>query len=177
MQSKVSEDVLSFDSLFDLFLRHVVRVRDQPGLVQALKTLPNYTDLPTNIRDYYDYNSKVTLPPAFDSLRALTPTSTLSSQPTIASPQPVAPTFSRMTSGPTISTNQPQFGKENPVQTGVNFIVRLLLSNIVCFSSCHLAVIDSKCEYSNIDQRSELQSCSNQTTARTYQRQDRFHLQ
>ena len=86
-----------------------------------MKNLPNYSDLPASIRDYFDYNSKVTLPPAFDPLRTLTPTSNLPPQPPIASPQPQ--TFSRMTSGPAITTNPQQFGKENPVQAGVNLLL------------------------------------------------------
>lgn len=110
-----------------LSIVHSSRIREQSALLQAVKNLPNYSNLPATIRDYFDYNAKVTLPPAFDPLRTLTPTSNLPPQPPIASPQPQ--TFSRMTSGPAITTNPQQFGKENPVQAGVNL---LLLSN------CHL---------------------------------------
>ncbi|UJR38153.1 hypothetical protein I4U23_030830 [Adineta vaga] len=110
------------------------RVRDQSTFVQGLRSLPTYSDIPANIREYLEYGSKPNHPPQFDSLRTLTPTSTLP-LPITASPQPQvshspmtpANMFPRMNSGPPIN-NQQQYapgnniggglGRENPAQKG-----------------------------------------------------------
>ncbi len=69
------------------------------------------------IRDYLEYNTKPTITQTFDPLRTLTPTSNLPSQPPVAT-SPHSHIFSRMNSGPSITTNSQQFGKENPAQKG-----------------------------------------------------------
>ena len=39
------------------------RVRDQPGFVTALRTLPNYADIPASLRDFFEFNSRITTEP------------------------------------------------------------------------------------------------------------------
>lgn len=68
-----------------------------------------------------DYNTKPTISQTFDPLRTLTPTSNLPSQPPVAT-SPHSHIFSRMNSGPALTTNPQQFTKENPAQKGVYLI-------------------------------------------------------
>ncbi len=111
------------------------RIREQSALLQALRNSPTYSDIPSSIRDYLEYNSKPTISQTFDPLRTLTPTSNLPPPPPTASPQPQishSPSmFPRMNSGPPIN-NQQQYttgngsggggvGRENPSQKGVNY--------------------------------------------------------
>ncbi|CAF2797902.1 unnamed protein product [Rotaria sp. Silwood2] len=104
-----------------IFLEHCNgKIREQSAFLQALRSLPTYSELPSAIVDYLDYNSKSTISQTFDPLRTLTPTSNLSSQPVATSPH--SHMFSRMNSVPLMTTtNQQPFnpiGKENIAQKG-----------------------------------------------------------
>ncbi len=110
------------------------RIREQSALLQALRNSTTYSDIPSSIRDYLEYNSKPTISQTFDPLRTLTPTSNLPSQPVTTSPH--AHMFSRMNSSTSsITTNQQQFnpiGKESLAQKGV--CIHKITKNILIFS-------------------------------------------
>ncbi|CAF3437051.1 unnamed protein product, partial [Rotaria sp. Silwood2] len=80
-------------------------IREQSALLQALRNLPTYSELPSAITDYFEYNSKPTIPQSFDSLRTLTPPN-LPSQPVATSPH--SHMFSRMNSVPSMTTTNQQ---------------------------------------------------------------------
>ena len=114
--------------MFSIYVKSILlfRIREQPALVQALRSLPNYSELPTSIVDYLDYNSKSTTAPTLDSLRTLTTTtSNVTSQPTTTSPH--SHIFSRMNSGSSVTTNSQPFNsiaKENSSQKGVCLVFK-----------------------------------------------------
>ncbi len=84
-----------------------------------------------SIRDFLEFTSKPTISQTFDPLRTLTPTSNIPpTQP--APPSPHSHIFSRMNSGPSITNNPQQFGKENPAQKGV-CLIKKLISHLVLF--------------------------------------------
>lgn len=135
------------------------RVREQPPFVQSLRNLPTYSEIPSSIREYFEFGTRTNIQQTFDPLRTLTPTSNLP-PPTNASPQPqISPSpnmFPRMNTGPPIANPQ-QFtaanasgggvGRENPSQKVVCFpkkpIPILLLFDR--FFILLLAIIDTKC--------------------------------
>ncbi|CAF1270900.1 unnamed protein product [Adineta steineri] len=95
------------------------RIREQSALLQALRGLPTYSEIPPTIRDYLEFNTKQSISQTFDPLRTITPTSNLPSQPVATSPH--SHIFSRMNSTSTITTAPQQFnpiGKDNPAQKG-----------------------------------------------------------
>jgi hypothetical protein len=84
-----------------------------------------------SIRDFLEFTSKPTISQTFDPLRTLTPTSNIPpTQP--APPSPHSHIFSRMNSGPSITNNPQQFGKENPAQKGV-CLIKKLISHLFLF--------------------------------------------
>lgn len=100
------------------------RIREQSALVQTLRNLPSYSEIPPQITDFLEFNSRSTLPqPSFDPLRILTQTPNLPTPPVATSPHSHA--FARMNSGTTMTTSTQQFnpigaiGKENASQKGV----------------------------------------------------------
>ena len=124
------------------------RIREQSVLIQTLRGLPTYSEIPTSIRDYLEYGSKGSMPTQFDPLRTLTPTSNLPlAAPQIASPQPQIShspmnnaMFPRMNSGPPINNQQQQYapgsvgvGRENPGQKGVGDSTVDFFSSTVLF--------------------------------------------
>ena len=132
-------------------------------MVQSLRSLPTYSEIPSTIRDYLDFGSKTNIQQQFDPLRTLTPTSNLP-PPRTASPQPPINSsnmFPRMNSGPPIN-NQQQYttgnggggggvGRENPAQKGVNISTKKTRDNLnISFN--YLAIIDTECQYSYIDE-------------------------
>lgn len=129
------------------------RVREQAQVLQTIRSLPTYHEIPASIRDYLEYNNK----PAFDPLRTLTPTSNLSSQPATTSPH--SHIFGRMNSGPPGVSNvqqaappvQTQYSavKDNQAQKGVRGLTE---SHSDSMLMSVLAFVDPKCEYSNVDQ-------------------------
>jgi len=131
--------------LFFFFL--VFRIREQPALLQALRNLSTYSDIPPAIRDYFEYNSKPTITTqTFDPLRTLTPTSNLPSQPIDSNPH----SFSRMNSGPSITTNNPQqFGKENPAQKGPSLTQNANIRTLINDPSYNLVRIKQPPEHIN----------------------------
>lgn len=144
-------------------------------MVQGLRILPTYSEIPVSIREYLEYGSKAMISQSFDPLRTLTPT-TILPPPSTASPQPPishSPSlFTRMNSGPPIA-NQQQYptgngngsgggvGRENPSQRGVSRVI----VNEFLDDRFPLAFIDSKCKYSYIDERSKLSYCTSETTS------------
>jgi hypothetical protein len=163
MQTKVCLKFY-FEIKLTLFL---FRIREQLTFVQSLRSIPTYSEIPVNIREYLEYGSKTNIQQQFDPLRTLTPTSNLP-PPTTASPQPQishSPSmFPRMNSGPPI-TNQQQYttgnggggaggggvgvGRENPSQKGVNLYC---IDHFLWKIFVRLAIINSKCQYSDINE-------------------------
>lgn len=110
-------------------------MREHPAFLHGLRSLADYSEIPTSIRVYLEDESKGSMPAQFDLLRTLTPTSNVPlAAPRIASPQPQIPhpsihniLFPRMNSGPPINNQQQQqyapgnagVGRENPGQKGV----------------------------------------------------------
>jgi CCR4-NOT transcription complex subunit 1 len=121
----------------------VFRIREQPALLQALRNLPTYSDIPPTIRDYFEYNSKQT----FDPLRTLTPTSNLPSQPVDTNSQ--LHNFSRMNSGPSITTNPQQFTKENSAQKGPSLTQNANIRTLINDPSYNLVRIKQPPEHIN----------------------------
>lgn len=162
--------------------RHVYdfRIREKPDFVQSIRSLPTYGEIPLSIREYLEYGSKPTLQPSFDPLRTLTPTSTLPMGPSMTNN-----IFSRMTTGLSPIGNQaPQslstsytansnggngLGREAPGQRGVSHRRSYRVPPNWKPSIVLLAFIDSRCQYSNVDQWSRLYFGSSQTTTWTRQ--------
>ncbi|CAF0830698.1 unnamed protein product [Rotaria sordida] len=128
------------------------RIREQPAFLQALRNLPTYSELPSAIVDYLDYNSKSTISQTFDSLRTLTPTSNLPSQPVATSPH--SHMFSRMNSVPAMTTtNQPQpfnpIGKDNIAQKGPSLTQNANIRTLINDPSYNLVRIKQPPEHIN----------------------------
>ncbi|CAF4148281.1 unnamed protein product, partial [Rotaria sp. Silwood2] len=126
------------------------RIREQSALLQALRNLPTYSELPSAITDYFDYNSKPTIPQSFDSLRTLTPPN-LPSQPVATSPH--SHMFSRMNSVPSMTTtNQQSFnpiGKENTAQKGPSLTQNANIRTLINDPSYNLVRIKQPPEHIN----------------------------
>lgn len=91
--------------------------------MQALQSLPNYSEIPATITDFFEYHAKTSVSHTFDPLRTITPTPNLPQQPVTTSPH----MFSKMNIVPPMPSNPPQFnpiGKESATQKGVCLIVK-----------------------------------------------------
>ncbi|CAF3203227.1 unnamed protein product, partial [Rotaria sp. Silwood2] len=135
-----------------IFLEHCNgKIREQSAFLQALRSLPTYSELPSAIVDYLDYNSKSTISQTFDPLRTLTPTSNLSSQPVATSPH--SHMFSRMNSVPLMTTtNQQPFnpiGKENIAQKGPSLTQNANIRTLINDPSYNLVRIKQLPEHIN----------------------------
>ena len=136
------------------------RIRSEPQLVQSIRGLPTYSEIPLSIREYLEYGSKSNMQaPSFDAPR-LTPTPNLPMASSMGNNM-----FSRMNSGLSPIGNPPsqigaaqQFGantngggglgREAPGQRGVchrSEIRSRHLRRII------LAVLDTRCQHPNID--------------------------
>ncbi|CAM4904070.1 unnamed protein product [Rotaria socialis] len=126
------------------------RVREQSALVQTLRNLPTYSEIPTQITDYLDFNSKATIPPpTFDALHTLTPTPNIPPQSIATSPH--SHVFARMNSGSSMTTPQ-QFnpiGKESASQKGPSLTQNANIRTLINDPSYNLVRIKQPPEHIN----------------------------